>query len=369
MNSLPALLSISETTEMSIVQTGVIVEEHGRQGLEACLPRLSEYVISTGRTALSRDPAWLLVLAEGLGHEPSCLEAVEAGKTRGILPLAFMRSALFGRFLVSLPYLNTGGVIADDEATATALIDRAVDLAAARKARHLELRHEQPVSHPALNHKLTTKIHMRLALPVDAGKLWEGFDPKVRNQIRKGQKHEMALAWGGEEILPEFYDVLCRNMRDLGTPVFGQGLFRSILRHFPRRAELCVIRLKGRPVAAAMLLHGQGVTEVPSASSLREFNSTNANMLMYWHLLERAIERGQGIFDFGRSSAESNTYRFKKQWGALPEPAEWQFQLRSGGAGEMRPENKKFQLMIRIWQRLPVALTRVIGPPIVRGIP
>ncbi len=350
-------------------KTRVVV--HERCGLEECLPRLSAYIAGTGRTALSRDPSWLLVLAEGLGHEPYCLEAVdtESGQTRGVLPLAFVHSFLFGRFLVSLPYLNTGGVVADDERTAAALIDRAVNLAAKRKARHLELRHEQPVSHPAMNHKLTTKVHMRLPLPASPGALWEGFDPKVRNQIRKGQKQSLTVSWGGEEILGEFYGVLCRNMRDLGTPVFGQGLFRSILRRFPGRAELCVTRLEGRPVAAAMLLHGQGVTEVPSASSLREFNATNANMLMYWNLLERAIERGQAVFDFGRSSAESNTYRFKKQWGALPEPAEWQYQIRSGGAGEMRPENAKFQLMIRVWQRLPVALTRVIGPPIVRGIP
>ena len=158
-------------------------------------------------------------------------------------------------------------------------------------------------------------------------------------------------------------------MRDLGTPVYGQGLFRAILQQFPDRAEFCVVRSGSQPVAAALLLHGWGVTEVPSASSLRAFNSTNANMLMYWHLLRRAIERKQTIFDFGRSSEESNTYRFKRQWGALPERAEWQYYVRSGSAGDMRPDNPRYQRLIRIWQRLPVALTRLLGPAIVRGIP
>jgi len=348
-------------------KTEVVV--HERADLEASLPRLATYMLASGNRALSRDPSWLLVLAEGLGHTPYCLEAVEDGRTRGVLPLAFVKSLLFGRFLVSLPYLNTGGVVAEDDGIAGTLIDRAIDLAAKLNAKHLELRHEQPFEHPALNHKITTKVHMRLPLPADAKVLWDGFDPKVRNQIRKGQKHGMTVHWGSEELLPEFYDVLCTNMRDLGTPVFGKGLFRSMLRRFPGHAELCVTRLEGRAVAAAILLHGQGVTEVPSASSLREFNATNANMLMYWNLLERSVERGQGVFDFGRSSADSNTYRFKKQWGARPESAEWQFQIRTGEAGEMRPENAKFKLMIRIWQRLPVPLTRVIGPPIVRGIP
>jgi len=92
-------------------------------------------------------------------------------------------------------------------------------------------------------------------------------------------------------------------------------------------------------------------------------------MLLYWHLLVRAVERGQVFFDFGRSSEESNTYRFKKQWGATPFPAPWQYYLRQGTVGDMRPDNPKYQRLIRIWQRLPVGLTRLIGPPIVRGIP
>jgi FemAB-related protein (PEP-CTERM system-associated) len=158
-------------------------------------------------------------------------------------------------------------------------------------------------------------------------------------------------------------------MRDLGTPVYGRGLFEAILAEFPDRAEFCVVRAGALPVAAALLLHGWGVTEVPSASSLREFNQTNANMLMYWHLLERAVQRGQDVFDFGRSSEGSGTFQFKKQWGASPSPAEWQYRLRAGDVGDMRPDNPRYGLMIRLWRRLPVALTRLLGPGIVRGIP
>src|SRR5205085_880157 len=102
--------------------------------------------------------------------------------------------------------------------------------------------------------------------------------------------------------------VFSHNMRDLGTPVFGRRLFQAILRQFPGRAELCVVRSADRPLAAGLLLHGWGVSEVPSASSLRQYNHTNANMLLYWHLLERTIERKQEVFDFGRSSPDSSTY-------------------------------------------------------------
>ncbi len=158
-------------------------------------------------------------------------------------------------------------------------------------------------------------------------------------------------------------------MRDLGTPVFGRQLFRSVLRQFPERAELCVVRADGEAVAAALLLHGWGTSEVPSASSLREHNASCANMLLYWNLLERSVQRRQTCFDFGRSSVESNTYRFKKQWGAEPTPAVWQYHVRAGNPTDVRPDNPRYQRFIRCWQKLPVPLTRWLGPHIVRGIP
>ena len=331
--------------------------------------RLEAYILRGKRVPLSRHPAWLTVLAQGLGHTPYMLEAVEAGETCGMLGLAYVRSLLFGRFLVSLPYLNYGGVLADNDRAAGALVNGAVRLADELGVRYLELRQGRAIEHPALTQRMSSKVHMRLALPDSPGTLWDRIPGKVRNQVRKGQKSGLTVAWGGEDLLGDFHDVFSHNMRDLGTPSYGRGLFQSILRQFPERAELCVVRAGERAVAGALLLHGWGVTEVPSASSLRQYNHTNANMLMYWHLLERAVQRRQEVFDFGRSSQDSNTYRFKKQWGAEPEPAEWQYYVRNGSATDMRPDNPRYQRRIRVWQRLPLWLTRLIGPAIVRGIP
>jgi len=151
--------------------------------------------------------------------------------------------------------------------------------------------------------------------------------------------------------------------------VYGVELFEEILTTFPGSAEICVVKDNEQPVATALLLHGWGITEVPTASSLKEYNPSSANMLMYWHLLQRAIERGQQVFDFGRSTTDANTFRFKKQWGAEPEAAIWQYRIFKGDVGEMRPENPRYQRAISIWQKLPLGLTRILGPRIVRGIP
>jgi len=350
----------------------LLVRVHNGPDLPAQLPRLRAYALAGGPAPLSRDPAWLSVLESAFGHEIYALEAVDGERTCGFLPPAYVRSLLFGRFLISLPYLNSNGVLADDDEARGRLIDRAVQLADELRVRYLELRHEQKVEHAALTGALASKCHMRLALPEFPGPLWEGLSGKVRNQVRKAEKSGLTAVCGGEELLPEFYSVFSRNMRDLGTPVYGAELFANALRQFPSDAELFVVRAERTPVAAALLLHGKGVTEVPSASALRQYNSTCANMLLYWKLLERAVERGQAVFDFGRSTIDGNTYRFKKQWGAMPAPAVWQYYRPGGeaaGADDPRPENPRYKRLIRIWQRLPVRLTRWIGPSIVRRIP
>jgi FemAB-related protein (PEP-CTERM system-associated) len=345
------------------------VRVHEASSLRTCLARVEPFAHRRQSLPLSLHPAWLSVLATGLRHVPYCLEAVHGDETRGFLPLAFVKSFLFGRYLVSLPYLNYGGVMAGDDETAQLLVSRAVTLADQLDVRYLELRHQQPMTHPDLNGMRTDKVHMRLELPKSAAALWEQLSAKVRNQVRKGQKSGLDVVWGGLELVDAFYAVFSRNMRDLGTPVYGKRLFASILKEFPDRAEICLVRHGRKPAACALLLHGWGVTEVPSASSLRAYNSSCANMLLYWNLLERSLERGQQVFDFGRSSKESNTYRFKKQWGAAPVEAAWQYYVRRGSMDAARPDNPRFQRLIRMWQKLPVWVTRLIGPRIVRGIP
>src|SRR5262245_34531460 len=138
----------------------VKIEVHQGHSLSQHLSRLEAFVARGGQVPLSRHPAWLKVLERGLGHTPYCLEAVEGGRTCGLLSLAFVHSYLFGRFLVSLPYLNVSGVVAEDDLTARLLIDRAAQLAEQLKVRYLELRHERPVEHPALTERMNLKVLM-----------------------------------------------------------------------------------------------------------------------------------------------------------------------------------------------------------------
>jgi FemAB-related protein (PEP-CTERM system-associated) len=317
----------------------------------------------------AHDFRWLGALSAGLCQEPIVVAARRDEQLVALLPLALVSTPWFGRFLVSLPYVNSASIVPNDSPFRSALLERAVGLADELNVRYLEIRGEREDTVPALADQNTSKVHMRLALPVSTDALMGSFKSKLRSQLKGALKHEFEVRWGGADLVGDFYSVFSRNMRDLGTPVFPRRFFTSIVQQFDGDAEICVLRHQGEVAAGALLVHGREVTEVPSASSLRQLNSTGVNMAMYWHLLSRAIERGQQVFDFGRSTVDSNTYKFKAQWGAEAHPAVWQYYVRRGTAKAMRPDSGKFGLAIRIWKRLPLWLANALGPAIVRGIP
>lgn len=332
-------------------------------------PRWDAYVERAPGASRYHLSAWRRILTSTFGHDAHYLMSVgDAGQVDGVLPLVRVRSRLFGDFLVSLPHVNYGGVCADTPAVAAELEGRAVELARRLGVGHLELRSEQaPATGLAVR---VTKVSMRLPLPGSADDLWKALGSKLRNQIKRPERENVTVRIGREDELDAFYHVFSVNMRDLGTPVYTRRLFATVLRELPDTSTIVSVYRAGEPVASALLVGFRDAIEVPWASSLRAHNSIGVNVYLYWHLLKHASERGYRTFDFGRSSPDSGPYKFKLQWGAQPVPLEWQHWVPEGRAiPQVNPQNERYQLAVRVWQRLPLPLTRLIGPHIVRNIP
>lgn len=367
-------MNTSQTSVLDAPEDNQTLKHFGTRSLvvhctETAPAGWNHYLQKWGYDGFHLRSEWGTVFRNALRHQPFFLRAEEYGRTVGVLPLMFIDGPLFGRFLVSQPYLNTGGTLADHTEAESALISAAIRLAEELQVRHLELRHERRVEHPGFNAVSTEKVHMRLELPGTSEELWNGLKSKLRSQVRKPlNDSSLSVRFGRFSELDDFYSIFCRNMRDLGTPPFSKSLFRTMLQEFPD-SEISTVTSNGRPVASGFLLHAPEVTLIPSASALREFNHTNCNLLMYWHCLSRSVERGQKAFDFGRSTPGSGTYRFKEQWGAEASPGIWQYRMFRGEAADLRPSGGKYGRAIQIWQKLPVWLTKLIGPTIVRGIP
>ncbi len=311
---------------------------------------------------------WRSVCMEAFGHDCPYLAAWRGGQIVAVLPLVRLQSRLFGHFMVSVPFFNYGGLLGSDAEARSALLAQAVELAQAKGCSHIELRERQPLAGwPGR----TDKISMQLVLPDSAEQLWKKLGSKLRAQIKKAQSNELKFQHGGAELLDDFYEVFCTNMRDLGTPVYGKDFFATVLRQAPGQPQLFVGRTKeGQAVSASLVVQHNGTMEVPWASTLRSANALSANMELYWQMLSHACTQGCTVFDFGRSSRDSATYRFKKQWGAEPVQLHWNYWLADGDElPRLNPDNPKYRLAIAAWQRMPLWATRLIGPRLVKYLP
>ena len=309
---------------------------------------------------------WRGIMQTALGHETIYLASRSAGSLCGVLPLVRVRSALFGHYLVSLPFLNYGGPLGTADAV-VALVAEAARMADERGVRLLELRSgkELPVDLPVSHRKVTVV----LGLPSDSGSLMSGFPAKLRSQVRRPEKERVSYSFGADQVEP-FFRVFARHMRDLGTPTQGRKLFQEIASTFPEDAWFGCAWLDGAPIAAGAGFWWGGEFEMTWASALSEFNRTSANMGLYRAFMERAIAAGCTRFNFGRCTPGSGTHRFKRQWGGVDE-ALWWYQRTADGApaATPSPDQGAYSWAPSIWKRLPLPLASALGPHIVRLIP
>lgn len=307
------------------------------------------------------------VIEKTFNHRCHYLAATDGqGVIHGVLPMVEQKSQLFGHFMTSMPFFNYGGLLSSSSTARACLLRSAETLAKTQNVSHIEYRHcNNQLDLPSKSEK----VAMIRQLPDTPEQLWSDIGTKVRAQIKKSQKTGTDVRIGREEMVADFYKVFSRNMRDLGTPVYPISLFYNMLEFCPE-ATIAIVYLGNKPISAGFLLGWRNTLEIPWASTIREANRFNANMLLYWEVLQYAITRGYRVFDFGRSSADSSTFRFKKQWGANSHRLYWNYWLPEGAElPAVNPNNPKYRMMIGIWKKLPLVVSNNLGPYIVRNIP
>jgi FemAB-related protein (PEP-CTERM system-associated) len=346
-------------------QNELVIREASGQDAEAW----DRFVDSHPTSSVYHRFKWRAIQADIFDNDVHYLSAwKDDDQVVGVLPLVRLRSRLFGDYIVSVPYFTYGGVLGGNEEVERLLLECACDEARRLGVSHIEFRDTRP--REGWPYVRTDKAVMLLELPDNADDLWSRLGSKLRSQIRRPQKEGAAAFVGGTELLDDFYSVFSRNMRDLGTPVYGRTFFLRIMQEFSQRASLCVVKLGKQAVAAGFLMENGEAMEIPWASSLREFNRLSVNMLLYWACLERSIELRKRRFDFGRSTISSATYKFKSQWGATPHQLYWHYWLREGTPlPNLTPKNPKYELAIKLWQRLPLFIANSLGPRIVGNLP
>jgi len=337
-----------------------------RKLTSADVPAWNQFVSNCSQCAFFHRAEWREVFEGSLGHITHYL-LVEAGsEIRGVLPLVHIRSRFFSNLLSSLPFLAYGGSLADESAAADLLESEAQAIGEELGVDFIEFRNRDE-----MQKDWPTKpgyVTFRKAIPDTADECLKMIPRKQRAMIRKGIGY--GLESRVEKNLDNFYPIFSESYRNLGTPVLSRKYFDAIRQAFGRDCEVMTIFKDGSAVASVMSYYFGDEVIPYYGGSLPIARSLMANDFMYWELMRRASESGIRIFDYGRSREGTGSYRFKKHWGFTPEPLHYQYKLiRQKAMPDLSPGNPKYRMAIAIWKRLPVALTRMLGPVLAKGLP
>jgi len=309
---------------------------------------------------------WREILDDVFRHRPHYLIAERNGEITGVLPLAEIRSLLFGKALVSLPFCVYGGPAADDSDTERALVSAAAELARSLRVDYLELRNRTAKCDGWPRQELYVTFRKTIAPEVGANLL--AIPRKQRAMVRKGIAH--GLKSEIDPSLDRFFALYADNMHRQGTPPFARRYFERLLTVFGESCEaLTVTDSHGRPLSSVLSFYFRDEVLPYYAGDTADARSLAANDFKYWELMRRACERGVHVFDYGRSKQDTGSFDFKKNWGFEPSPLVYEFSLiRRASVPQNNPLNSKYRAFIAVWKHLPRGVVNALGPHIVRGL-
>jgi FemAB-related protein (PEP-CTERM system-associated) len=328
--------------------------------------RWDAFVAGCNAATFFHRSGWGQVIAEVFRHRTHFLYAQRAGRIEGVLPLAHVRSFLFGNALVSLPFAVYGGVVAETTEAAVALENEAQALGERLGVDRLELRNVA-ARHPDWpTQDLYVRFRKEILPDADANML--AIPRKQRAMVRKGIKASLRSEIDAQP--DRFFALYADNVHRHGTPALPKRYFEALRRAFGADCEvLTVVDPGGRPLSSVLSFYFRDEVLPYYAGDDMAARDLAANDFKYWELMRRACERGLRAFDYGRSKQGTGSYAFKKNWGFLPEPLHYEYRLWRGEAvPQHNPMNPKYRALIALWRRLPLRVANVVGPHLARSL-
>jgi FemAB-related protein (PEP-CTERM system-associated) len=309
---------------------------------------------------------WKRIIEQVFRHRTHYLLAERGGEIAGVLPLAQVRSRLFGHSLVSLPFAVYGGVASDDAQAVAALHAAAVDLARELGVEHLELRNLQRTEPEWPQQDLYVTFRRPILPEVEANLL--AIPRKQRAMVRKAVGR--GLVGEIDAGVDRFFALYADNVHRHGTPALPKRYFEALRETFGSDCEvLTVLSPRGEPVSSVLSFYFRDEVLPYYAGDLDAARELAANDFKYWDLMRRACERGVRVFDYGRSKRDTGSFAFKKNWGFEPTPLAYEYKLfKREAIPQNNPANPKYRAMIAVWRRLPRSVANAIGPSIVRNL-
>jgi FemAB-related protein (PEP-CTERM system-associated) len=334
---------------------------------KAVSARWDAFVLAHPQATFFHRSGWLRVIEGSFGHKGFFLYAERDGVIEGVLPLAEVKSRLFGHSVTSLPFAVYGGVAALNDEAAAALEAEAEKIARGQGAEHLEYRNLGATRHADWPQQdLYVTFRKEILADEEANML--AIPRKQRAMVRKGIKNELKADIDAN--VDRFFDLYADNVHRHGTPAMPKKYFQALLDEFGADAEvLTVTAPDGQPLSSVLSFYFRDEVLPYYAGDDVAARDLAANDFKYWELMRRACARGLKVFDYGRSKQGTGPYAFKKNWGFEPQPLSYEYRLfKRDAIPQNNPNNPKYQLLIKTWRKLPIGVANWLGPFIVKNL-
>jgi len=308
---------------------------------------------------------WKSVIEGAFGHKTWFYCAELNGEIVGVLPLAQIKSRLFGHSLCALPFCVYGGVASTHTEARTALTRQAQQLATALRVGHLEFRNQTPQNPDWISKNLYFTFRKPID-PVEENNML-AIPRKQRAMVRKGIKEQLQSEI--DQDVERFFHAYSNSVHSLGTPVFSKKYFRILKEVFGSDCEILTITQNGEVISSVLSFYFRDAVLPYYGGGTTRSRAVAGNDFMYWELMRRSCARGVRLFDFGRSKIGTGAYDFKKNWGFEAQALHYEYQLyTSAELPENNPLNPRFRLFINIWRRMPISLANFVGPFLVKNL-
>lgn len=328
--------------------------------------RWDEFVERCPEATFFHRAGWQEVIQRAFGHATHYLYVEANGVIQGVLPLGHINSRLFGNALISVPFCMQGGIAANRDEARVVLERAACELADSLGVDYLEMR--DPVRcHPAWPVKDNLYVNFRKVIDPDPEVNMKSIPRKQRAMVRKGI--QAGLVAELDAHVERLFKAYSESVRNLGTPVLPLKYFRILKEVFRDDCQILTVTLNQQLVASVLSFYFRDQVLPYYGGGTALARQVKGNDFMYWELLRRACERGIRVFDYGRSKVGTGSYSFKKNWGFEPEPLYYEFYLvNARRLPDVNPTNPKYRVFIALWKRLPLPVSRWLGPFIARQL-
>ncbi len=328
--------------------------------------RWDAFVLSCPEATFFHRAGWQHIMSAVFRHDTYFLYSETDGHIDGVLPLAHVKSMLFGNSLVSLPFAVYGGVAATDAAAASALEAEAQRIAQRLGVDHLELRHVN-ARHDDWPQQDLYVTFRKAILPDEEANLL-AIPRKQRAMVRKGIKN--GLRSDIDPGVDRFFALYADNVHRHGTPALPKRYFQVLQERFGADCNVLTVSAPdGRALSSVMSFYFRDEVLPYYAGDDESARELAANDFKYWELMRLSCARGLKVFDYGRSKQGTGSFSFKKNWGFEPAPLHYEYCLyKRDAVPQNNPANAKFRLMIEAWRRMPIGLANWLGPFVVRNL-